>query len=81
VVNLSIKRDTVEIFTKEYTACYEIDLALTVDQRLEKWTTDILKQMQCDIDRYVREQALKTNAKLATAVTSIQTNLDITGII
>jgi hypothetical protein len=79
-VNLIIKRDAVDLINQNFTANYEARADLTIDQRLARWSANILAQMQAVVDQYVREQALKTNAKLATVVTGIQTNLNISGV-
>lgn len=79
-VKLIIKRDGVEIFNRDFTAKYESVPELTVDQRLTLWAKNIRSQMQDTIYDFVREQNLFTNAKLATAITGIQTSLDVTGL-
>lgn len=80
-VNLLIKRDTIELINQNFSADYEAKDGTTIDQRLAIWSQKMLVQMQNLVDKYVREQTIKTNAKVATAVTALQTNLNIGGII
>jgi hypothetical protein len=80
IVNLTVMDDAVEVINKDFSATYKKVDTLTVDQELARWANDIKSQMQDEINAYVNEQNLLTNAKLATAVSGIESALDTSGI-
>jgi hypothetical protein len=77
---LILKRDAVEILNRDFTAKYKVVPGQSVDDALALWAKNTREQMQDAISDYVRERALLMNAKLATAVTGIQTALNIAGV-
>ena len=68
-MNMILTDETVEVINKDYSIRYRTD-----DDIGEK-TSQLIEQMQVDIDMYKAEQAIFVNAQLDTAVSTVQAGL------
>jgi len=63
------------VFTKEASAEYKIVDGQTVDDQIAVWTDKLKKKLQGPLNAYIREEQVKNNAKVVTALNTLATEI------